>query len=51
LSEVVLSSSNFINREISFLEFNERVLDEARNTDNPLFERIKVCCDRRVEPG
>ncbi|ETA80950.1 polyphosphate kinase 1 [Youngiibacter fragilis] len=41
MSEVVLSSSNFINREISFLEFNERVLDEARNTDNPLFERIK----------
>lgn len=31
----------FENRELSWLEFNQRVLDEAENTENPLFERIK----------
>ncbi len=39
--ELELNSSNFINRELSFLEFNERVLQEARDMNNPLFERIK----------
>lgn len=29
------------NRELSWLEFNQRVLDEAMNVENPLFERIK----------
>ena len=31
----------FINRELSLLEFQSRVLEEAQDEDNPLLERIK----------
>lgn len=33
--------AHFNNRELSWLAFNERVLQEAEDVSNPLFERLK----------
>ncbi|MFR8779404.1 MAG: RNA degradosome polyphosphate kinase, partial [Enterocloster sp.] len=33
--------SNYVNRELSWLEFDHRVLGEARDKTTPLFDRLK----------
>ena len=39
--EHAFQAEHFINREVSWLEFNARVLEEAEDTANPLLERVK----------
>jgi polyphosphate kinase len=40
---LVASSSDYINRELSWLDFNARVLSVARDDSQPLLERARFC--------
>jgi len=37
-------AEKYINRELSFLEFNRRVLDQARDESVPILERLRFLC-------
>jgi len=39
-----IGESNYISRDLSWLQFNYRVLDQARNTERTIIERLKFFC-------
>ena len=40
------ANPQYFNRELSWLEFNQRVLDQAIDDQTPLLERLKFFCSK-----
>src|SRR3972149_2103628 len=39
--QLMIESSDLISRDLSWLNFNQRVLDQAKKTERSVFERLK----------
>jgi polyphosphate kinase len=44
ISSVLSDPSLYNNRELSLLEFNQRILEEAEDPSNPILERLRFLC-------